>query len=136
MKTATLITSAILAAIALPAQADGLSHLPLLSEVAPGAVQISPHVPHMGTHWANPADMPNGGPIYCVIDGRVVCVEYMFTAADLAAGRDWVGLAAGMETPAITRIDLEYKADGVGPVQQPLYQLHLYFAETEVLAQH
>ncbi len=122
-------------ALATPAAADGLSHLPLLSDIAPEAVAISPHVPQMGAHWAEPANLPLG-PIYCVIDGRVVCVEYMFLASEFAAGTDWTGITTGMQTPPITRIDMEFKPDGVGPFQEPLYQLHLYFAESEVLATH
>lgn len=122
-------------ALAAPAAADGLSHLPLLSDIAPEAVAISPHVPQMGAHWAEPANLPLG-PIYCVIDGRVVCVEYMFLASEYAAGTDWNGITTGMQTPPITRIDMEFKPDGIGPFQEPLYQLHLYFAESEVLAKH
>ena len=121
--------------LATAASAEGLSHLPLLSDVAPDAVAISPHVPQMGAHWAEPANLPLG-PIYCVIDGHVVCVEYMFLASQLASGSDWTGIATGMDTPPITRVDMEYKPDGVGPFQEPLYQLHIYFAENEVLAAH
>lgn len=126
----------VLAFIAVPASADGLSHLPMLSDVAAEAVQISPHVPHMGTHWAEPDNLPNGGPIYCVIDGRVVCVEYMFPAAAFSAGTDWTGLLPGFETPPITHMDIEYKPDGSGPVTDPLYQFHIYFADAQVLSQH
>ncbi len=122
-------------ALAAPAAADGLSHLPLLSEIAPQAVPISPQVPQMGAHWAERAHLPLG-PIYCVIDDRVVCVEYMFLATELASGAAWTGIATGMQTPPITRIDMEYKPDGVGPFQEPLYQFHLYFADGEVLAEH
>jgi hypothetical protein len=118
------------------AQADGLSHLPLLSEVAPDAVSISPHVPHMGVHWAEPANLPNGGPIYCEIDGRVVCVEYIFPAEMINGGTDITGLLTGMETPPITHIDWEYKPDGVGGSPDPVYQLHIYFADKDVLAAH
>ena len=118
-----------------PAVGDGLSHLPLMSDIAPNAVAISPHVPHMGEHWAEPSNLPLG-PIYCVIDGHVVCVEYMFLASELATGVDWTRIATGLQTPPLTRIDMEYKPDGAGPFQEPLYQLHLYFAENEVLAAH
>ena len=135
MKLQPLTLAATCLALATPVAADGLSHLPLLSEIAPDAVAISPHVPHMGAHWAQPANLPLG-PIYCEIDGRVVCVEYMFLASDLASGTDWTDIATGMQTPPITRVDMEYKPDGVGPFQEPLYQLHLYFAESEVLAAH
>lgn len=115
--------------------ADGLSHLPLLADVVPDAVAISPHVPHMGTHWAEPANLPLG-PIYCEIEGRIVCVEYMFLASELAAGANWKKIPTGMQTPPLTHIDMEYKPDGVGPFQEPLYQIHFYFADTDVLAAH
>ncbi|TVR08699.1 MAG: hypothetical protein EA385_09355 [Salinarimonadaceae bacterium] len=107
----------------------------MVSEIAPNAVAISPHVPNMGEHWAEPANLPLG-PIYCVIDGRVVCVEYMFLVSDLTSGVDWTGITTGMQTPPVTWIDMEYKPNGAGPFQEPLYQLHLYFAESDVLAAH
>lgn len=117
------------------AQASGVDHLPRLSAVAPDAIAISPHVPHMGVHYAMPGDLPTG-PIYCVIDGHVVCVEYMFAASDLNAGASWTGLLPGVETPPITHVDLEFKPDGVGPMQEPIYQLHIYFADRAVLSAH
>lgn len=135
MKSAAFITGAAALALALPAAASELSHLPEISAVAPEAVAISPHVPHMGVHYAHPADLPTG-PIWCVIDGRVVCVEYMFLASALAEGANWTGLPTGMETPPITHIDVEYKPDGAGPITEPLYQLHIYFAGPDILAAH
>lgn len=135
MKLKTVVLATACLALAAPVAADGLAHLPMLSDIAPDAVAISPHVPQMGEHWAEPANLPLG-PIYCVIDGRVVCVEYMFLASELASGANWTGIATRMQTPPVARIDMEFKADGVGPFQEPLYQLHIYFAETEVLAAH
>ena len=131
------VTTAALAAVlsAGGAAADGISHLPLLSDITTEAEAISPHVPHMGEHWAAPANLPLG-PIYCVIEGHVVCVEYMFLASQLEEGTSWMDLTTGMETPPITFITMEYLPDGVGPVPEPLYQFHLYFAEREVLAEH
>jgi len=119
-----------------PAQADPvLNGLPALSEVAPDAVQVSPHMPHMGAHWAEPAHLPDG-PIYCVIEGRIVCVEYMFEAGDLQSGRDWTVLKPGIRTPPISHIDVEFKPEGIEPHPVPLYQLHIYFADPEFLARH
>ena len=107
--------------------------LPMIADIAPQAIAISPHVPQMGEHYAMPADLPTG-PIWCVIEGRVVCVEYMFTAAALAGGESWTGLPPGGAFPPITHVDFEYKPDGVGPFSEPLYQLHIWFAEPDVLA--
>jgi hypothetical protein len=133
MTLKSVIFTAACVGLVTPAAAEGLSHLPLLSDIAPEAVAISPHVPNMGAHWAEPANLPLG-PIYCEIEGRVVCIEYMFLASQLASGADWTGIATGMQTPPVSRIDMEYKPEGVGPFQEPLYQLHIYFAQTEVLA--
>ena len=133
-RTLTMLC-AVAVCTAAPAQSEGLSHLPLLSEVAPDTVAISPHVPQMGAHWANPANLPLG-PIYCEIEGRVVCVEYLFAASDLAEGMSWREIAPGIETPPITRIDMDFIPEGIPPMPVPLYQLHIYFAETGVLAAH
>jgi hypothetical protein len=114
---------------------DALARLPILSNVAPDAIQISPHVPQMGHHWARPENLP-GGPIYCVVEGRVTCMEYMVDMADLVAGASWRGLAAGIETPPISHVDIEFKPDGIGPNPVPLYQIHIYFTGPETLARH
>lgn len=127
------------ALVALPASAHeaptSLEGLPLLADVAPDAVQISPHVPNMGAHWARTDDLPTG-PIYCEIEGHVVCVEYMFTMEDFEAGTDWTSLMPGIETPPISHIDVEFMPEGIEPNPVPLYQLHIYFAGTQVLDQH
>lgn len=112
-----------------------LGGLPLLEHVAAEAIQISPHVPQMGAHWARESDLPVG-PIYCVIEGRIVCVEYMFTLENFQAGTNWRSLSPGMETPAISHIDIDFKPEGVGPYTEPLYQVHIYFAPRELLDQH
>lgn len=84
-----------------PAVAETLDTLPLLAEILPDAVQVSPHVPNMGAHWAKPGT-PQEGPFYCVIQGRVVCVEYMFEASQLAEGTQWQGLLPGLKTPPVS----------------------------------
>lgn len=115
-----------------PVSLDGL---PLLADVAPDAVQISPHVPNMGAHWARTDDLPVG-PIFCEIEGHVVCVEYMFTMEAFEAGTNWTSLMPGIETPPISHIDVEFMPEGIEPNPVPLYQLHIYFAGTELLDQH
>lgn len=132
-----LLATGLLGLAALPAAAEdaALQRLPLLQETAPLAVQVSPRVPGMGEHWAEPDRLP-GGPIYCVIEGRIVCVEYMFEAEALAEGTNWLALAPGIETPPISHIDLEFKPQGIEPHPVPLYQLHIYFADRDLLERH
>ena len=132
------LTFAFAATLLLPGTAmaqSELDSLPMLKDLAPEAKQISPHVPQMGEHWANPENLPVG-PIYCVIEGRVVCVEYMFDAADLEGGTSWTGLLPGIETPPISHIDVEFRPDGIEPHPVPLYQLHIYFADPDILAEY
>jgi hypothetical protein len=131
----TALASSLLLIPALAGASETFEHLPEIVEAVLGAVQISPHVPHMGEHWAEPANLP-GGPIYCVIEGRIVCVEYMFEAEDLATGMEWLSLYPRIETPPISHIDVEFKSDGIGPRPVPLYQVHLCFAGKELLAGH
>lgn len=134
-----MIAGAAVALTILPASAHeapvSFEGLPLLADVAPDAVRISPHVPNMGAHWARADDLPTG-PIYCEIEGHVVCVEYMFTMEDFESGTDWLALLPGIETPPISHIDIEFKAEGIEPNPVPLYQLHIYFAGTDLLDQH
>jgi len=118
-----------------PSAATDIGGLPTIAEIAPDAVPISPHVPQMGVHYANPADLPTG-PIWCVIEGRVVCVEYLFLASALAAGESWNTLSTGGVLAPITHVDVDYVPGGVGPFQEPLYQLHIWFANPAALADH
>ncbi len=48
-----------------------------------GTVQLSPSLPTMGEHWANPDNMPLG-PIYLVYKGEVIGIEFMYTQEMLA----------------------------------------------------
>lgn len=137
---AGFLAASITLAHAVPARAHGpspvaetLDTLPLLAEIVPDAVQISPHVPNMGAHWARPGTPPEG-PFYCVIEGRVVCVEYMFEAAELEAGTQWQGLLPGIVTPGVSHIDVEHLPNGIPQREVPLYQAHLYFAGKPLLA--
>jgi hypothetical protein len=63
------------------AKAGSLEGLPSVASLPAGVVQVSPIVPGMGEHWANPKNLPFG-PIYCVIEGKVTCMEYMISQAD------------------------------------------------------
>jgi hypothetical protein len=47
----------------------------------------------MGEHWGNPADMPLG-PIYCVHEGRIVCLEFMIEQTAFTEGQSWPALPA------------------------------------------
>ena len=60
----------------------------------------------------------------------------MVNMADLEAGPDWTGLVPGIETPAISHIDIEFKPEGIEPNPVPLYQIHIFFASPATLAEN
>lgn len=130
--------SAFLAAILVAASAawaadDALQDLPRAEELPPGTVQISPHIPGMGEHWANPKDLPLG-PIYCVMHGRVVCAEFMIARADLEAGKSFERLRLGLhgKQPPIDHVEFNFMPEGHEGFEVPHYDVHLYFVPPEV----
>jgi uncharacterized protein YjiS (DUF1127 family) len=58
--------------------------------------RVSPPVPGMGEHWARPEDLPLG-PIYCVMDDKVIGVEFMVAQEALLMGRSFKRLRLGMK---------------------------------------
>jgi hypothetical protein len=96
--------------------------------VAPeGVVQLSPCVPTMGEHWANPAHLPMG-PIYTVHNGRLISIEYMPAQADFAAGKSWNDLTFrywGQQLP-IEHADMDYLPAGHEGYEVPHYDMHFY----------
>lgn len=49
-----------------------------VQDLPQGTVQLSPSIPTMGEHWANPDNMPLG-PIYLAYQGEVIGIEYMYS---------------------------------------------------------
>ncbi len=93
----------------------------------PGVVQISPCVPTMGEHWADPATMPMG-PIYTVDRGRLMSIEYMPAQADFAEGRSWNDLAFTYwgQPLTIQHADVDFLAHGHEGYEVPHYDMHFY----------
>lgn len=101
--------------------------MPVIWMAPEGVVRISPCVPAMGEHWANPADLPVG-PIYTVYQGRLIAVEYMLSQADFAAGKNWDDLTFrywGQQLP-IEHADVDFQPHGHEGYEVPHYDLHFY----------
>lgn len=108
--------------------------LPLTVESLPeGVKQISPVIPGMGSHWANPKDLPVG-PIYCVHDGKIVCLEYLLSQEDFKAGKSWKHLANVGGLPPIDHIDIDFLPEGNPAYKVPHYTLHIYFVNKDARA--
>jgi hypothetical protein len=112
----------------------GLDALPSTASLPEGVIQISPFVPGMGEHWANPKDLPFG-PIYCVMDGKITCMEYMISQADFQAGKSFELLRpwfAGAQQPAIDHMEFNFEPNGHEGYEVPHYDVHMYFVSPEL----
>lgn len=91
-----------------------------------GVVQISPCVPTMGEHWADPKNMPLG-PIYGVMNDEVVFVELMPAQADFAEGKSWHEVLVPPAGQTIHHVDFDYLPQGHEGYEVPHYDIHAYF---------
>jgi hypothetical protein len=110
---------------------DSLPGVDMLPE---GVIQLSGVVPNMGEHWANPADMPLG-PIYCVHEGKIVCLEFMMAQEDFAAGVSWPALAGIDGLPPVDHINISFEEHGHEGYEIPHYDMHFYFLSPEEIAE-
>lgn len=91
-----------------------------------GTIQLTPCVPGMGEHWANPADMPLG-PIYGVVGDQVVFVELMPSQEAFAQGQEWLEALQPIEGYAIDHVDFEFQEHGHEGFEVAHYDIHAYF---------
>lgn len=129
-----MLTAAVLAASMLAAHAaNDRESLPGADTLPEGVVQVSPVVPGMGEHWANPADLPLG-PIYCVHEGKIVCLEFMISQEDFAAGKSWPALTGTDGLPPVDHTNIGFEPHGHEGYEIPHYDIHLYFLSPEEMA--
>jgi hypothetical protein len=113
--------------------AQAAPDLPDASSQPPNIVQVSPSVPMMGEHWADPATLPLG-PIYCVHEGKIICLEYMISQEDFAAGISWDNLAGRTDLPSIDHISIGFQANGHEGFPVPHYDMHIFFIPADEVA--
>lgn len=133
-RTTIFASAALLACTALPASALDLTGMPDASILPKDAIKISGVVPGMGEHWANPANLPLG-PIYCVVEGKIVCLEFMIAQKDLAAGQSWPDLHGIKGLPEVDHVHMGFMPDGHEGYPVPHYDMHLYFLSPEQMAE-
>jgi hypothetical protein len=126
-----LVATALLAGLlGAPAWADAgpFDRLPTVRDLPRGVIKVSPFIPGMGEHWANPKNLPLG-PIYCVMKGKVICAEFMFAQKDILTGKPFERLRLGMKgkLPPVDHVDLTYVPHGHEGYEVPHYDLHMYF---------
>lgn len=136
-RTALAAAATLLLASASHAGSAGaeLSRMPKAKLLPSGVVQLSPFIPGMGEHWANPKSLPFG-PIYCVSGGRIVCMEYMVSQQDFASGKSFEKLMpwfAGAPQPAIHHMEFNFNPKGHAGYEVPHYDVHMFFVSPETL---
>lgn len=124
---AGLTLGALTAAVPVRATLQQPSTTPVAWMPPPGVVQISPCVPHMGDHWANPKDLPLG-PIYTVHQGRLISIEYMPAQADFAAGKSWEDLTFRYwgQPLQIEHANVDFMPQGHEGYEVPHYDMHFH----------
>lgn len=130
----TLALIAATLALGQAALAADYSGLPDASILPEDAVQLTPVIPLMGEHWANPANMPLG-PIYCVHDGKVVCIEYMISQEDFMNGISWPILQGLTNLPSVNHLDIGFEPNGHPGYEIAHYDMHIFFITPEEKAQ-
>lgn len=97
-----------------------------------GVIQITPSIPGMGEHWANPRHLPVG-PIFGVEKGKLIFYELMISQDDFVNGIDHVEIGGfeGLPSPSIDHTDVEFQAHGHEGFEVPHFDLHSYYVTHE-----
>lgn len=119
------------------AQAGGLDNLPSVDVLPEGYVQIAPFVMREGGAYGRgvPGTLPYD-PVYRVDQGKIIGIEYLLTAEELAAGKSWTNLGGLEGMPPVDHVDLLFVPsyqNGSEWKDIPLYWLRLYFVSVETL---
>jgi len=122
-----------LAFSAVCAAAAGTANAAIPAGLPPGVIQMSPCVPGMGEHWANPKNLPFG-PIYGVYKGKVVFTEIMIDQASFAKGVSWTEQLKPLPGHPIDHVDIEFQPHGHAHFTVPHYDVHAYFVPHAVHA--
>ena len=85
MRTILAVTLALGLSHGTALAAGGYDGLPDSAILPDNVIQVSPVVPAMGEHWADPSTLPLG-PIYCVHPGKDSLPQFMMSQQDFADG--------------------------------------------------
>ena len=126
----SLVALVVLLATTATAQAAGGGQLPPQPKTRPGGipnayVMVSPCVPGMGEHWANPKNLQ--APIYGTYDGKAVFSEIMIPKAEFEHGFNFENLRA-LPGHSIDHVDIEYLPKGHEGMPIPHYDIHAYYS--------
>lgn len=98
-----------------------------VKDLPKGVKKSSGVVPRMGEHWIDPKDRKNSGPIYGVMNGKIVFFEFEVLQKDMMGKKKWdrefkVPAFVGM----IDHVDTEFMPKGHRNMEVPHYAVHMY----------
>lgn len=97
-----------------------------------GYVMVSPCVPQMGEHWANPKNLQ--APIYGTYKGKVIFSEIMIPTSVLDKGFNYPNLRA-LPGHTADHLAIEFEPHGHEGMPIPHYDFHLYYISPAAVAQ-
>jgi hypothetical protein len=123
-----LIVSALLTGVASASQGTAtMPHAqPPPKPIPANFAQVSPCIPTMGSHYANPKLSLDGNPIYGVYQGKPVFTEIMVTPKDLASGKSWDNIQP-LPGYKIDHVDIDYVPNGHPGMPFSHYDIHAYY---------
>ncbi|HEY8313115.1 MAG TPA: hypothetical protein VIG51_02985 [Candidatus Baltobacteraceae bacterium] len=99
--------------------------------VPKGALLVSPCIAGMGSHWANPKNLPFG-PIYGEYQGKPVFSEIMIDQKAFAKGTNWREQLQPLAGYKIDHVDIEFNPYGHAGYPIPHYDIHAYYVSHAV----
>jgi hypothetical protein len=98
-----------------------------------GVEKMSPCIPKMGEHFADPKTMPFG-PWYNVYQGKLIAIEYAISVADFAAGKNFTNALTQFDGKPLTidHVDVTLSPKGHPHFTEPHYDLHFYLVPDSV----
>lgn len=95
-----------------------------------GLVPLHEHiVPGMGVHYANPAHLEIGGPVFCVFEGELYCIEYILPIELIMSGAAFtLSALEGLPSPSVVETVFDHNSTSL-PVDH--MAIHLYFFTAE-----
>ena len=132
------VVAALLSASVTRAASDtpAMKNLPPPKPIPGNFVQVSPCIPTMGAHYANPKMPLEGSTIFGTFEGKPVFTEIMLTPKSFAAGKSWENVLRPLPGFAIDHVDIEYLPHGHPGMAFAHYDLHAYYVPHPVHMQY
>ena len=100
----------------------------MVTDLPEGTVKVSGVVPAMGEHWIHPKDRKRGGPVFGIMDGKIVFIEYELLNKRFAGDKnvDWNDYKMPAFMPPIDHTDFTYLPKGHRNMEVPHVAIHMY----------